>query len=253
MTETTANIVLTTEDAAATVAVTVKRGEAEPEQVTTDISGGVITGATSVEPGDNVVAITVTAEDTTVQKVYTVTINVHPNTAPVLSEVTTPTPDKRVKESTHSINLPPPNPSLPAIDDSAGGSFGYEDADDGDNGFGDGGTIEGIVAIYNTMMNSCGATSGSWSPGTGSGAEIVGTYGTLTLNADGTWSYMLDDTDDDTNALAAGDTGTDCFRFRIDDGMDSNANRYSNEITIGISVEGTNDRPLAGSGHAHCQ
>ena len=36
------------------------------------------------------------------------------------------------------------------------------------------------------------------------GQPLVGTYGTLTLAADGSWSYALDNADPDTDALAQG-------------------------------------------------
>jgi VCBS repeat-containing protein len=38
------------------------------------------------------------------------------------------------------------------------------------------------------------------------GQPLVGTYGTLTLLADGTWSHALNNADPDTNALAQGQT-----------------------------------------------
>ena len=68
------------------------------------------------------------------------------------------------------------------------------------------------------------------------GSGIVGTYGTLTLAADGTWSYALDNADADTNALAQGQTATDVFSYTISDlaGETSTA-------TLSIDVAGTND------------
>ena len=68
------------------------------------------------------------------------------------------------------------------------------------------------------------------------GSGIVGTYGTLTLAADGTWTYALDNADADTNALAQGETATDIFSYTISDlaGETSTA-------LLSIDVIGTND------------
>ena len=44
-------------------------------------------------------------------------------------------------------------------------------------------------------------------------ASLVGLYGTLTLPADGSWSYALNNADPDTNALAQGQAATDVFTY----------------------------------------
>ena len=50
------------------------------------------------------------------------------------------------------------------------------------------------------------------------GAALVGTYGTLTLNADGTYSYAINNTNATVNALRlATDTLTDTFSYTITD------------------------------------
>ena len=49
------------------------------------------------------------------------------------------------------------------------------------------------------------------------GAPSTGTYGTLTLAADGSWTYTLDNADADTNALAQGAAGTDVFTYTVTD------------------------------------
>ena len=160
------------------------------------------------------------------------------NHAPVLSEVDGA--DKSVRESTRS--------AAPIIvqDDAANGSFSYTDMDagDNDNDFGNGGIIEGTVAGANSWMPGMSGTPRMLlMPGSG-GTEFVGTYGTLTLYDNGVWDYMLDDLDDDTNALVAGQTVLDSFEFRIDDGAGNIEGRYSNVVDIDISVAGTNDVPV---------
>ena len=55
---------------------------------------------------------------------------------------------------------------------------------------------------------------------------LVGIYGTLTLKADGSYSYVLNNADADTNALAQGQTATDVFTYTVadDHGATSTAN-----------------------------
>ena len=68
-------------------------------------------------------------------------------------------------------------------------------------------------------------------------AGIQGTYGTFTLEADGTWSYALDNEDPQTNALVGGETVTDTFAVASADG------------TVGevvITVTGSNDTAVIG-------
>ena len=45
-------------------------------------------------------------------------------------------------------------------------------------------------------------------------SNVEGTYGTFTLEADGGWTYTLNNADTDTNALAVGETGTETFNGR---------------------------------------
>ncbi len=70
------------------------------------------------------------------------------------------------------------------------------------------------------------------------GQPLVGTYGTLTLLANGSWSYALDNADPDTNALAQGQTATDAFTYTMSDASGSTS---SSSLTI--TVTGTNDAP----------
>ena len=72
------------------------------------------------------------------------------------------------------------------------------------------------------------------------GQPLVGTYGTLTLAADGSWSYTLDNADPDTDALAQGQTVTDVFTYTITDG-----NGATSSASLTITITGTNDAPVA--------
>lgn len=67
---------------------------------------------------------------------------------------------------------------------------------------------------------------------------LVGTYGTLTLNSDKTYSYALDITK--TQALAQGETTTDSFAYQVDDSRGG----YATAL-IGVTITGANDAPVA--------
>ena len=70
------------------------------------------------------------------------------------------------------------------------------------------------------------------------GKALVGTYGTLTLLANGSWSYALDNADPDTNALAQGQTASDVFTYTMAD-----ASGATSSAPLTISITGTNDAP----------
>ena len=69
---------------------------------------------------------------------------------------------------------------------------------------------------------------------------FVGDYGTLTLNANGTYTYVLDNGNEDVQLLADGQTLTDSFDYTATDGT---ANASS---TLTITIFGTNDGPSVG-------
>ena len=67
----------------------------------------------------------------------------------------------------------------------------------------------------------------------------TGTYGTLVVNkTSGEYTYTLDNTDADTNAIAAGTTVDETFTVRTTDGT----SRASQVLTI--TITGTNDTPV---------
>ncbi|UTW43967.1 VCBS domain-containing protein [bacterium SCSIO 12844] len=66
---------------------------------------------------------------------------------------------------------------------------------------------------------------------------ISGTYGDLTIEADGDWSYSADNSQSAIQALGAGDTLTDTITVTSDDGT-------TQDITI--TITGTNDDPTIG-------
>ncbi len=74
---------------------------------------------------------------------------------------------------------------------------------------------------------------------TTTGAQ-AGTYGTVTINADGTFSYALDNASPTVQALGVGDTVTETFSYSISDG-----NGGTSTSTLTIIISGANDGPAA--------
>lgn len=66
-----------------------------------------------------------------------------------------------------------------------------------------------------------------------------GNYGQLTLDADGTYAYALDNTLLAVQSLAAGQTVTDTFVYQATDGM------IATPSTLTVTITGTNDAPVA--------
>ncbi|MEC5125460.1 Ig-like domain-containing protein, partial [Verrucomicrobiales bacterium BCK34] len=72
------------------------------------------------------------------------------------------------------------------------------------------------------------------------GSEHDGSYGAITLNSNGTYSYELDNSNAAVQALAAGATLTETFDYTANDG-----NGGSATATLSITITGTNDGPVA--------
>ena len=71
------------------------------------------------------------------------------------------------------------------------------------------------------------------------GATIIGVYGSLTLAANGSYTYTLNNADSDTNGLSVGMLGSDLFSYTMADQFGA-----SSTTTLRINIAGTNDRPL---------
>ena len=72
------------------------------------------------------------------------------------------------------------------------------------------------------------------------GAAVAGGYGSLTLNADGSYSYSLNTADPAVQALADGQTVTDSFTYTVADGDGLTA-----AATVQVTITGGNDGPVA--------
>ena len=99
---------------------------------------------------------------------------------------------------------------------------------DTDADFGDTAAVAGVVA---------GASAGPIA--TGAGNVITGTYGTITIASNGSYTYTLNNADADTQALDTGNTALDVFSYTV---VDSQGATSTNTVTI--SVSGTNDAPV---------
>jgi VCBS repeat-containing protein len=86
-----------------------------------------------------------------------------------------------------------------------------------------------------TLTVSHGGNSEIVTQGDSGEATVAGLYGTLTLNADGTYSYALT-----SDALGAGETATETFTVTASDGR---ADSPPREITV--NLVGANDAPVA--------
>ena len=81
------------------------------------------------------------------------------------------------------------------------------------------------------------------------GVAVAGTYGTLTLNADGSYTYTLNNADGDRcSSCAAGQPVTDTFSYTMAD--DAAATSSANLM---VTITGTNDAPVADADAAAVQ
>jgi VCBS repeat-containing protein/CshA-type fibril repeat protein len=92
--------------------------------------------------------------------------------------------------------------------------------------------------VDNNSARSVTAVSAA-SPGAVDG-NTTGRFGTLSLNADGSYSYRLDNSNGAVQALGVGRTLSDIFAYTASDGEGGSASS-----TLTITINGTNDAPLA--------
>jgi len=89
-----------------------------------------------------------------------------------------------------------------------------------------------------TVVGVAAGTPGA-APGSGVGSTIVGTFGSLTLAANGTWNYLLNNNDPDTanlGQLLQPATGTDVFTYSVSDG-----HGHTSTATVSITIQGSLD------------
>src|SRR4051794_12871553 len=73
------------------------------------------------------------------------------------------------------------------------------------------------------------------------GISVTGTHGSVTINADGSYTYVIDNTDTAVQALrTAGQTLTDSFTYTVTDAAGATAT-----ATLTVTIHGANDAPVA--------
>ncbi|MGL6045617.1 MAG: Ig-like domain-containing protein [Vogesella sp.] len=91
----------------------------------------------------------------------------------------------------------------------------------------DAGDSKAMVSVNGSTVNASGDT------------VVAGTYGTLTIKADGSYSYALDNSKAAVNALAAGSSAVDTFNYVMKDGAGA-----TSSSKLDMTVTGTNDAPV---------
>jgi fimbrial isopeptide formation D2 family protein/uncharacterized repeat protein (TIGR01451 family) len=94
-------------------------------------------------------------------------------------------------------------------------------------------TSKGKVTSFRT-----GSTEGSGTAGS-LGSPLLGTYGQLTVNADGTYTYVVDNRNALVDALDPGARLSESFNYTVSDGA------LSDIGVISITIQGANDAPVA--------
>ena len=74
------------------------------------------------------------------------------------------------------------------------------------------------------------------------GIAVNGLHGDLTINSDGTYSYVLDNTDPVVDALDIGETLSDTFDYTVSDLQGGTAT-----ASLTITINGANDAPIVGA------
>ena len=84
-----------------------------------------------------------------------------------------------------------------------------------------------------------GTEGGSGTSGT-VGAALTGAHGTLTLNADGSYTYVVNNSDAAVQALNTGGTLTDTFTYTVKD-----PGGLTDTAQLTITINGADDAPVA--------
>ncbi len=92
-----------------------------------------------------------------------------------------------------------------------------------------------------------GVTAGSAGSASGSvGVAVAGLYGTVVLNADGTYTYTIDNNNATVQALrVASDHLTDLFTYTMEDGLG-----FQSTTELTITIDGRNDAAIANNDSA---
>ncbi|MDP3653395.1 MAG: VCBS domain-containing protein, partial [Rhodoferax sp.] len=97
----------------------------------------------------------------------------------------------------------------------------------------------GDTKVVSKAGTSSAGTVVTASTSSDNGLSVTGTYGTLVLGADGTYSYTLNNSAANVQALAQGATADDVFTYEV---KDTNGATHTNTLTI--TVTGANEAPI---------
>ena len=122
------------------------------------------------------------------------------------------------------------DPGGAAPDTNAGDAVSEAGVNPGNTAFAGDASATGNVLTNDTGTSKTVTTTGSF----------TGTYGALSLAADGTWTYTLNNADADTQALRQGQSVADVFTYTMRDGAGA-----TSSSTLTVTIAGTNDAPVA--------
>ncbi len=106
-------------------------------------------------------------------------------------------------------------------------------------------TISGDVLANDASGADTPKAFDGWSAGNAAEVADLGVYGTLSLNGDGSWSYVLDNSRAATQALTSGDLKTYTLDYTMTD-----ADGDTSPATLTITITGSDDAPTIGSATA---
>jgi VCBS repeat-containing protein len=106
-------------------------------------------------------------------------------------------------------------------------------------------TVPSVPVVGNVLDNVTDVDNAraDWTITSPTVDPLVGAYGTLTLNIDGSYSYVIDDANIAVNALNTGGSVIDIFNYTMSDNNPTNPKSVSSTLTI--RIDGTNDAPTA--------
>ena len=164
----------------------------------------------------------------TVSYTYDPNVLTHTSSAPIVDHLSIKLIDANGVQSSDSLDITITD-SLPAAANDTAGIV--EDAVPN--------TVTGSVLTNDTVGADINANPVSLV------SPAAGAHGTLTLNANGTYSYALNNADPAVNSLSSGQTLTDTFTYRLTDGDGS-----STTATLTLTITGSNDAAIITPGHS---